>query len=162
MSFALQELLIDWYCRAKFSQYAHHESAKLYERLNYLLGIPVIVLSAFVGTSVFASLGKSINPVVQISIGMVSVMTAGLASLQTFLKLSKKAESCRSAGAKYGALRREIQEMLIFNSLGKEDISSIRKKIDDLATEVPHIPNEIWRRRSKLLKEYREKANEQL
>lgn len=157
-----RNLLIDWYCRVKFSQYAHYESAKLYEKLNYLLGLPVIILSAFVGTSVFVSLGKSINPLVQIVIGLVSVLTAALASLQTFLKFSEKAESCRSAAARYGALRREIQEMLIFDDFDREHISTVRERIDELATEVPHIPNLIWAKRHKTMEEYRKKADEKL
>lgn len=162
MSGLVQGLLIDWYCRAKFSQYAHYESAKLYERLNYSLGFPVIILSAFVGTSVFVSLGKSVNPVVQIAIGLVSVSTAALASLQTFLRFSEKAEASRIAGARYGALRREIQEILVFDTFNKKDVSNIRGKIDELATDVPHLPSFIWSRRKVIMDEYRKKAYEEL
>lgn len=161
MSSSTKDLLIDWYCRAKFSQYAHYESAKFYETLNYWLGIPVILLSAFVGTSVFATLGQSINPIVQITIGLLSISTAALASLQTFLKFSEKAESCRFSGATYGALRREIQEMLVFNDFDRKHIASVRERINDLASKSPHVPNKIWSKRDKTLAKYRKDTNEQ-
>jgi hypothetical protein len=54
-----EELLRDWFRRLRESQFAHYESGKSYEHYNYRLGIPVVVLSTIVGTSVFASLGKS-------------------------------------------------------------------------------------------------------
>jgi hypothetical protein len=161
MSSSIRELLIDWYCRSKFSQYAHYESAKFYEALNYWLGIPVILLSAVVGTSVFATLGQSINPAIQILIGLLSISTAALASLQTFLKFSEKAESCKFSGANYGALRREVQEMLVFNDFDRKHIASVRKRMNDLAGKSPHIPNKIWLERGKKLVKYREDANEQ-
>jgi hypothetical protein len=67
-------------------------------------GIPAVVLSTVVSTSVFASLLKQPDPWLQITLGFASVAAALLASLQTFLSYSERAEKHRIAGAKYGAL----------------------------------------------------------
>jgi hypothetical protein len=67
-------------------------------RLNYLLGVPVVVLTTFVGTSVFATLQEDVNTSLRILVGAVSVFAAVLASLQTFLRYPERAEKHRIAG----------------------------------------------------------------
>ncbi|MGJ3247656.1 MAG: SLATT domain-containing protein [Elainellaceae cyanobacterium] len=152
-----EELLRDWYRRLRFAQFVHYEAAKMFERLNYWLGIPIVVLSTFVGTSVFANIGKLIDTRVQISIGLISVSAATLASLQTFLKFSERAERHRIAASKYGALRREVEEILATaDDLTQETITPLRQKIDRLAEEAPHVPDKIWAKRKNVLKEDRD------
>lgn len=156
MAASTEELLEDWYRRLRYAQYAHYEAAKAFDRMNYWLGIPVVVLSTFVGTSVFASLGKLVNPTVQISIGLVSVLAATLASLQTFLRFSERAEKHRIAASKYGSLRREIEELLAADaSISRDAVTSLRQGIDRLAEDAPHVPSKIWSRRQTVLEEDR-------
>ncbi|NJL46670.1 MAG: DUF4231 domain-containing protein [Leptolyngbyaceae cyanobacterium SM2_5_2] len=153
-----ENLLSDWYRRIRFAQFAHYEAAKSYDRMNYGLGIPVVVLSTFVGTSVFANIGSTVDATFQILIGLVSVVAATLASLQTFFRFSEKAEKHRAAASKYGALRREIEEIMVLRSQAdlKDAIPSLRSKVDRLSEEAPHIPHRIWARRKTVLKEDQE------
>jgi hypothetical protein len=147
-------LLEDWYRRTRFAQFAHYEAAKVYDRMNYWLGIPVVILTTCVGTSVFANIGKSVDPMVEISIGLVSVIAAALASLQTFFQFAQKAEKHRAAASKYGALRREIEETLSTEENPiKDTITAIRQKIDRLSDEAPNIPSKIWDKRQDVLKD---------
>ncbi len=156
MRISTEELLGDWYRRLRFSQFAHYESAKSFEHLNYQIGIPVVVLSAFVGTSVFASLGKVTDEKLQILIGLTSVVTAALASIQTFLRFSERAEKHRIAAAKYGALRRKIEELLAMaGDVTKDATTALRKDMDRLSEEAPHIPERIWSRRQEVIEEDR-------
>src|SRR5947209_1418110 len=78
-------LITDWFRRARESQRIHYECGTRYSRLNYLLGIPTIMLSAAVGTAVFASLDKDTSGSVRIILGLISMFAAVFASLQTFL-----------------------------------------------------------------------------
>ena len=96
---ALHIVLTDWYQRVTVTQRAHYGSADHFSRKSYWLGIPVIVLSTVVGTSVFAALQKQPGPGLQIALGLASVLAAVLASLQTFLGYSARAEKHRVAGA---------------------------------------------------------------
>lgn len=156
MAASTEELLEDWYRRLRYAQYAHYEAAKAFDCMNYWLGIPVVVLSTFVGTSVFASLGKLVDATVQISIGLISVLAATLASLQTFLRFSERAEKHRVAASKYGALRREIEELLATGGpIPPEAITPLRLGIDRLAEDAPHVPNRIWSKRQTVLEEDR-------
>ena len=102
--------------------------------MHYVLGVPVIVLTTLVGTSVFASLSTQPDPRLQITTGIASVVAAVLAALQTFLGHSDRAEKHRLAGAKYGALGRQLEELL---STGADisNLPKIREWLDALAIE---------------------------
>ena len=71
-----------------------------------LLGIPSVVLSAAVGTTLFATLGRNgASANLRIAAGLVSLFAAVLVALQTFLGLAELADKHRSAASTYGAIR---------------------------------------------------------
>jgi hypothetical protein len=142
-----KEVLNDWYQRVSVTQRAHYLSADHFGRRRYWLGIPAVMLSTIVGTSVFATLQKQPEPWLQISVGLASVLAALLTSLQTFLGYAERAEKHRVAGAKYGALGREL-EMLRASSETPSDqiIAEVKKRLDALALESPNNPLPIFRR----------------
>jgi hypothetical protein len=159
MKISSVQLLEDWHLRLRFVQFAHYESAKSFEHLNYWIGVPAALFSAFVGTSVFASIGKTVDARFQIVVGLVSVLTTVLSSVQTFLRFSEKAENHRVAAARYGALRREVEEILtVGENITKDIITPLRREIDKLAEEAPHIPSRIWSRRKGVVKEDKENS----
>ncbi len=159
MVISVDQLLADWYQRIRFVQFCHYEAAKLYDRLNYALGIPVIGLSTLVGSSVFSQMGQSIEHWFQVGIGLTSFLAAVLASLQTFFKFSEKSERHRIAAAKYGALRREIEEILATHPQpDREVVNTLRQKLDRLADEAPPIPDRIWSRRQQVLTEDKQRS----
>jgi hypothetical protein len=142
-----RELLIRWLKRLRESQFAHNEASKNFNRYRYFIGIPSAILSTIVGTSVFASLGKTVDPRMQIIVGLISVLAAVLSALQTILRYSERAELHRSSAANYGSLRRKIEEILVQNKDDSElnsDISSIRQEIDNLAKDAPNFSDRIW------------------
>jgi len=106
-----QQVLDDWYKRVAVTQRAHYLSAEHFGTRKYWLGIPAVVLSTLVGTSVFATVQKQPEVWLQITVGLASVAAALLASLQTFLSYSESAEKHRIVGAKYGALGRELEQL---------------------------------------------------
>jgi hypothetical protein len=143
----LQDVLTDWYQRVAVTQRAHYLSADHFSRKSYWLGIPVIVLSTLVGTSVFATLQKQPGPELQIAVGLASVLAAVLASLQTFLGYSARAERHRVAGAKYGGLGRELEVLRTADRTVSDDtIAELRKRLDALALESPNNPIWIYRK----------------
>jgi hypothetical protein len=81
-------------------------------RSNLRLGIPVVILSTVIGTSVFATLEQQVSLPVRVAVGILSVATAAIASLQTFLRLGERSEKDRVAAALYSALRRDIEDAL--------------------------------------------------
>lgn len=64
---------------------AHYDMAERYKNRHRALGLVVVLVSAIVGTSVFASLGKATQIWIQFFTGLLSVAAVVLAALQTFL-----------------------------------------------------------------------------
>lgn len=143
------EVLDEWYLRVCVTQRAHYLSAGHFSRKKYWLGIPAVILTTFVGTTVFTTLSGPPNPPpepwLQIAIGFASVAAALLTSLQTFLGYSERAEKHRLAGAKYGALGREMEELRVETELlTPEQTKGVRLKLDVLAIESPDNPPPIY------------------
>lgn len=118
-----------------------------------MLGIPAVILSTFVGTSIFASLGETLAPSLQILVGIISVLAATLSAVQTFLGFSERAAKHHAIASRYGSARRRIEEMLAVSgeSISPEQISNLRKEIDSIAEEAPDVPDQIWERTQKKL-----------
>jgi hypothetical protein len=145
-----EQTLSKWERRARESQFSHNESAKAFENAGYWLGIPVVVLSSTVGTTVFATLQKQVSFGVQLGVGAISVLAAILAGLQTFLRFPERAEKHKTVAADYGTVRRQIEEILALSHASrgssKECLELVRKKLDALAEVAPNVPTRIWNR----------------
>ena len=88
------ELLRDWQGRATASSEAHYDLSTRLSKSNIRFGVPVVALTTVVGTSVFATLSRNhVNTGLQVAVGMLSVLAAVLASLQTFLRFGERARS---------------------------------------------------------------------
>lgn len=145
-----EELIADWLRRAAESQYAHYECAKHFARQNYFLGVPVVVISAIVGTAIFASLEKQPDLWIRVVAGLTSVTAGVLSALQTFLRFAERAEKHRAAGATFGAIRRQLQQLAeLRDGTGPEvgeALDRIRERFDSLAQQSPEIPKPMWDR----------------
>src|SRR5262249_42206983 len=144
-----EELLLDWERRAQENQFCHYEAAKYYGRFNYILGIPVVILTSIVGTTVYATLQKSVSVVVQITVGVISVFAAILAGLQTFLRFGERSEKHRTVGAQYGSVRRQIELIKALSperrGAADEFLNRIRGTLDSLAESAPDVPPRVWK-----------------
>jgi hypothetical protein len=143
-------LLQDWYRRIGIVQKAHFESAMRFGKQNMQLGLPAIIFSTIVGTSVFASLNNdNIPQLAKIAVGLISVVAALLTALQTFLGFSERAEKHRTTAVRYGAVGRQIEQFLQTGSSARQStddlVDQIRERLDRLAEESPVLPADIVR-----------------
>jgi hypothetical protein len=142
------ELLLRWLTNCRRSQIANYTAAKNYLRGNYYLGVPAVLFSAIVGTSVFAALGTSVEKPLQILVGIVSVLAAVLGALQTFLRWGELASKCRATAAEYGGIKRQIEQLLVSahsgTTIADDAVSHIREQMDTLARDAPDLPAKIW------------------
>ena len=107
------ELLRGWLLHAHRGRDRHDLAARSCDRNRILLGGLASILSAVVGTSIFATLGnKPPNSWIAILVGTVGILTAILTSLSTFLNLSEQAEKHRSAGVRHKKIIWEIERIL--------------------------------------------------
>jgi len=140
----LHTLMDEWFQHAEKSQNCHYDAGLFYERFFLALGIPVIVLSALTGGSeILGKIGPDVG-------GVISLCIAVIAGLQTFLKFSQRSERHRVAGARYGGIKRSLEEAKITltdSSEGaKTELHVIKKKLDSLASECPSLPKRIRRK----------------
>lgn len=150
----MRNLMAVWVTRADIYETAHYHSSTYYEKFFLFLGASVIVLSAFIGSAeVLIPSAKiaDIGPeIVKASSGIISLFIAILAGLQTFLKFSQRSELHRSAGAKYGDIKRSLEEAIIHMCNAKNDsiteLHHIKETFDHVANEVPTLPQHILKK----------------
>jgi heme/copper-type cytochrome/quinol oxidase subunit 4 len=147
----VRRLLVDWCDRADATSKTHYAMADKFSFQNKALGIPVVVLTTLVGTSVFATLQETVNTTVRIIVGFAIALAAVLASLQTFLGLGERTEKNRAAAENWSAIRREITEILALHPAHPEThgdpkkyLDKLRARIDEVAAESPEMPSKLW------------------
>jgi hypothetical protein len=148
---AVLSLLREWEERASISQDAHYVLATRLGGYNLLFGIPVVVFTTVVGTSVFATLQENVGTSWRILVGIVSVLAAVLASLQTFLRFQERAEKHRAAAELWAAIRREIDQMLALHpdylaerTDPKAYLDTLRRRMGEVSAQSPEIGNKDW------------------
>jgi hypothetical protein len=150
---SLERLMSDWHRRARESQFAHYEAVKPLVKANTSMGVVAVVLSTFVGTSLFATLEAQATSTYRIIIGFISVMAAVLSSLQTFLRYSERAEKHRAAAAKFGSLRREIEFLQATGApYDMTRVETLRERIDSISSDAPEISERVWKKTESILK----------
>ena len=140
-----EDLLKRWTNGIRLMNVGHYQAAKYYRRLHLILGIPVIILTTFIGTSLTFMTVSTQKSYLGALISSLSIVAAILAGLQTFLRFAEHAQRHHVAAVKYGELRREIQELLSFRLEDvdeiKESMEKIRRKWDLLEPEAHTLPD---------------------
>ncbi|MEH1168074.1 SLATT domain-containing protein [Micromonospora sp. CPCC 205539] len=137
--------------RAHRSSRAQYLAGKRANWWHNFLGIPVVVSTAIVGTSIFANISSKPQTAWVILAGALSLLAAVLASLQTFFKFSERAEKHRNAGAAYAALKREMDILklgLETASIGPaeayERLSQLTEGLNSLQRESLDVPDAVY------------------
>ena len=147
------DLAREWGRRAAAAQHAHYYLATNLRRRNLALGIPVVILSAIVGTALFASLAASSESFplgLRLAVGSISLLAAVLAAIQTFLRFAERSERHAQAADWYSAIRREIDELLALpadkRGESKRTLDGLRKEFNKAGQTYPEIGESTWGR----------------
>ena len=136
------KLLKDWYVRIRIAQRGHYQDASQLKRRNHFLGIPVVILATVVGAGVFTSI-EDIGSYAKIVTGLLSLLAAILASLQTFLNYAEKSEKHLNAARRLTGLKKEIEEILTVYRDNEEkiveSISYVRNNWEEITNTAPLI-----------------------
>lgn len=145
-----KELMHQWLRGLRILSIAHYRAAKHYARFHRALGVPVVILTSTVGTTVLINANSPKNLTMQIMAGVLSMLAAALAGIQTFLGYSHLAEKHIQAAADFGELRRSLEQEIAFSAKKAEELSqfleSIRKRWHTLSEESPAIPDSIYQK----------------
>ena len=144
----------EWLLGLRIGHRAHFEAAKHYERLHLTIGVPSVIISALLGTTVFANFEYSSHPGMKLILAVFSVLMIVFSSLQAFFRYAERSERHRTAAIQYGEVRRELEELLALAATGTPDraaIDTLRKKWDAVDRQAPTIPTRIYVRVSALI-----------
>jgi hypothetical protein len=133
---------------------SHYDMADLLSARDRRAGWLVTALTALVGTAVFASLSSTaVSPALRILVGLVSVAAAVSAALRNFLRYAERAEKHRSAGARYGAVRRRLEAIFAGDADARDGhyLTAIRDELNRLAEDSPNVPPQIFYRTQRTL-----------
>lgn len=149
MKIEQRNLLKSWRQELRTMMETHYQLSTRIRRLNYILGVPMIVFAVVVASYVFATIEHHSNFWLQMTIGLIAVVTAILGALQTFLKYSEQAENHRNASARYQALFNAMDQSLAFPPQKEQDLSDwcdkLRDRWDELNLEAPSVPSKLTR-----------------
>lgn len=127
------------------AQQAYFERSAILGRLNYWIGVPVVIVTALAGSAIVVNQTRG-RPT-PIWVGIITVSAAVLASLQTFFRFGERAAFSAVAGARYGRIRRRIENCLAFPPEGlAERLAEIQKLEDDAGDQSPPLGERRWMR----------------
>jgi len=131
---------------------AHYDMAEMYRKRHRLFGVIVVVVTALVGTSVFAALGQTPDAWLQILTGLLSVGAVVLSALQTFLAFSDLQANYKASASGYGSCRRDIELLVmkfpsatgLADEAGTLELEKIKQTLDELDRTSPTLPERLW------------------
>jgi len=145
---AIDDLLVGWLIHSHKARDRHDEAARRYAWGQYALGIPSLIVSTIVGTSVFAALSSATAP--PFWVGLLSMVAAVLAALQTFMDFGGRSDKHRAAAVKYKVSIRLLEESLVQQQEGtpitKDEVDDIRASLDSLEETAPVVMSGIYDR----------------
>ncbi|MGD0536033.1 MAG: SLATT domain-containing protein [Verrucomicrobiota bacterium] len=151
-------LLRRWQRGTRVLQVAHILAANHTHRLNRFVGIIVVILTTIVGTSIFASLQSQATIFAKIVVGLLSLAAAVLSSLQLFFRHDDVVQRHKHAFARYGELRREIEQHLACPPNTANDfcviVERIRTSWDSADKETPPLPQKLHDRAIKQIDDH--------
>ncbi len=141
-------LLEGWHKGLRILQKGNFTAATYYGKLGKRFGVPVVITTSIVSSTIFATMGDSQYSEIQLAAGMFSILATVLSSLQTFLGYSERSSNHKEAAVGYGELRTEVQVLLAsdltaITSLDAR-IESIRTRWSALDKGSPTLPNWIY------------------
>ena len=147
-----RRILEQWMGGLDIAQSANYRTATHYEKRQYQIGLPTVVLTTLVGTSVFTSLtnagaGGVTGKLMAGAVATMSMLAAILSAVQTFFGYAVRAERHRSAAVQFGILKRKIERLLNFPVDRQElnrRVADLVDRWDALTKGSPAVPEKIW------------------
>jgi hypothetical protein len=145
----LEKVLENWRLRAWASQIGHYRIAERLRKHHRELGLPVVILTTAVGTSLFATLNQDTLPMgTRIAVGGISLLAAIFAGIQAFFGFAQRADQHVLAADWYSAIRRRIEQMQGMPRASRGDarecLDGLRKEMNHVGSQFPEIGEKTW------------------
>lgn len=135
------ETLGKWHVRIRATHKGHYKDAAKLAANQHKLGVFVVVISAIVGTSIFASLATdNTEPWMKVLTGFISLLAVVLAALQSHLNYPAKHVTHVLAATKLSSLKKRIEEQITLGGTEEElkgFLREIRTEWDSITHGAP-------------------------
>ena len=132
---------------------AHFFASNDAQNKGRVLGIPVVILTTIIGTSIFASIGQNPDTELKVIAGVIAVAAAIASALHNFMNFAEITQKHRTAGAKWAELRREFELFTLKYSRDRELWDEAYDRLKDLIARIaqadndsPNIPDKSYNR----------------
>ncbi len=145
---SMEQLLSGWRLHSHKARDRHDLASRKYAKGQYALGIPALIVSTIVGTSVFSALSSKEVP--GLWVGLLSIAAAVLTAVQTFMDFGGRSDKHRIAAVKYKAAIRTLEFFQVRLSrketVSDEELSDIRTQLDSLEEAAPIVMPSVYDR----------------
>ncbi len=133
---------------------AHYIAADRNTKFNRYFGVPVVVITAVVGTTIFGTLNENPDPNWRIATGLFLLTGTVLSSLQTTLGFAQTAEKHKAAAEAYKAVRRKFTLFQLKYAEAPPnhrqdafiDLEKIVENLAELPKEFPTVPDRCFKK----------------
>ncbi len=143
------ELLLHWARNTKRAQFGHYRMSNSCRNRFTVIGVTVTIIAGIGGSAFLVNLQRlcpAYATEISIGIGLLLLSAALLSAIQTLLRLDERAQKHLTAAAKYGSVKRHVDQLVASARSSPIDpaiFTDIRQSLDGLATECPQIPDKL-------------------
>jgi cell fate (sporulation/competence/biofilm development) regulator YlbF (YheA/YmcA/DUF963 family) len=142
------DLVKDRMGKALVQAEAHDIAADQLRRWHYGMGIPVVVLTTVVSTTAFTALSAADNVrAIAIGTGLLSMLAAVMASLQTFLSFGERSNAHAEASSRFYEFWRRMNRILDLDPQGshldEKRVEEIDEEFGKIIREAPKLSRAI-------------------
>jgi hypothetical protein len=143
-------LLHKWERRVMLAVFSHARSANRCAAWDVRLGSTSVILTAIVGTSVFATLQANPSTATRIGIGVLTVAAAASSAVHVFAGLTDRKLAYEQASRRHAAIRRRIEiARARLATSGEspsiwEEVEAIKREMDSAAASSPNAAGRVW------------------
>ncbi len=153
MNAQIKQLLGSWHEEINILMQAHYDMAIRKKRMNYVVGIPLIMLEILIASYMIFSISNNPSFQLKMIVGALVILAAILAALQTFLKYSEQAEDHRNAHARFRNLMVAIDQTQALPPRDDHALSEwcdkFRERWGEVSLDAPVIPKRLIKAKEK-------------
>ena len=117
-------------------------SGRSSRRRHLWLGVPVVITTTGIGSTIFVTLQSDSNDRVKWATGLLSFVAGVLAALQTFFNFSEQAERHRTVAAKWANIYRRLGQYQLNYPETYDDRSSALSALNLILNDMEQVENE--------------------
>jgi hypothetical protein len=144
-----EELLKKWNFESSLYIWLHNYNAEYYKKIDNLLSIPSIIISAITSTTIFATINND-NRELMIVIGCVLVFGTFLQSARDYFNINKLIYDNIQSSKDYQIIYNDIEEQLNHEFNERDNairfINKIKIKRNNIILYSPDINNSSWKK----------------